>query len=112
MGQTARPDSIGEMAQNIADVHLDLERIAHIRLLNATLRPLGIEVLDYLGPAKFSLSRNVRCEMCGERVYSAQQAYEFRLLSVAWGPRYGYIHKGCFLKIVDETIDNPPKKGG
>lgn len=110
--ETKLEHRIKESEQGIADMHMAMERVGNIRLLNATTKPLGIEVLDYLGPAKFSLGRNVLCEMCGERVYSAQQAYEFRLLSAAWGPRYGYMHKGCFLKIIDVTIDNPPKNGG
>ncbi len=112
MERITEQDHIREMAQGIADLRLDLERVGNIRLLNATTKPLGIEVLDYLGPAKFSLGHHIRCEMCCDRVYTSQQAYELRILSATWGPRYGYMHKGCFLKIIDITIDNPPKNGG
>jgi len=65
-------------------------------LLGVALRPCGLEVLSYEGLARYEPGRTCQCELCGELVDVSDMGYEFRLYSRAWGPRYGYVHKGCF----------------
>ena len=95
-----RPDGtereIELMRQDILDMRLSQMRAENVTVLNEVFRPYGVEILSYMGPAKFSLMQHIRCEICEERVYTTQQAYELRMLSQAWGPRYGYLHRGCF----------------
>jgi hypothetical protein len=72
------------------------DKLVNISLLGVALRPSGLEVLSYDGPARYELGRVVRCELCGEIVDVSDRAHELRLLSRTWGPRYGYVHKECF----------------
>ena len=72
------------MEKDIVDLKLAQERIDTIATLNEFFKPLGAEVLSYMGPAKYSLMCHIHCESCGEMGAPLQQAYDIRMLSTTW----------------------------
>ncbi|MBI0582460.1 MAG: hypothetical protein JET69_05530 [Methanomassiliicoccales archaeon] len=92
--------------RRIADLQGELEmlrrsqdRLRDIAHLQFVLGVHGLEVLDYEGPAFYELGRVAQCEICGELVNEDDKAYELRVRSRAFGPRFGYLHKECFEEV-------------
>lgn len=89
--------------RRIADLQGELDmlrrsqdRLRDIARLQFVLGVHGLEVLDYDGPAFYDLEDVVQCEICGDLVGEDDKAYELRVSSRAFGPRFGYLHKECF----------------
>lgn len=100
---------IEELQEDMEDLRLAHAAIANTTRLNEILRPHGVEVLEYEGPARYELGRPLRCEICGEPIDVTHLAYELRLMSAAWGPRFGYLHQQCFdLATRDEEAPAAP----
>jgi hypothetical protein len=87
---------INELRNDLEELRFSQDRMMYVSRLRAAMAGRGVDVLWYEGPARYELDREVECELCNEPLSVLEVGYELWLSSEAWGPRYGYVHKGCF----------------